>query len=214
VRELFFYLLSCPKGASREEICLEFWPDSDSARLQKQFKNTLYKLRRAVGKEAVLYDPTSRLYSFNRGLDYRYDVEEFERAVKEAEGEIDQEGQSGLLENAAALYHDPYAPEAEGTWAEALRYQLYLDYERVSLAAAESQLAAGQPDACLARAEKLLAVTPGQEKAWRLTLRAYGAKSDRSGVERTYQRCRQALAEHLDAEPSPETRSLYRDLMS
>jgi DNA-binding SARP family transcriptional activator len=89
-----------------------------------------------------------------------------------------------------------------------------LDYERVSLQAAEGQLATGNPETCLERVEKLLSVTPGQEEAWRLAMRAYGVKSDRAGVERTYQRCCQALAEELDAEPSPETQSLYQDLMS
>ena len=44
-------------------------------------------------------------------------------------------------------------------------------------------------------------------------MRSYAAKSDRSGIERTYQRCRQALAQNLDAEPSEETQSLYQKLM-
>jgi DNA-binding SARP family transcriptional activator len=214
VRELFFYLLSCPGGASRDEICLEFWPDSEPARLQKQFKNTIYKLRRAVSKEALLYDQTSRMYSFNRSLDYRYDVEEFERALDLAKEEKEPQKQAALLGKAAELYQDPFAPEAEGTWAESLRYQLYLDFEWVSLEAAKGQLAAGNPEACLVWVEKLLSAAPAQEEAWRMALRAYGAKSDRAGVERTYQRCCQALVEELDAEPSPETESLYQELMS
>lgn len=44
-------------------------------------------------------------------------------------------------------------------------------------------------------------------------MRSYAAKADRSGIERTYQRCRQALAQNLDAEPSEETQSLYQKLM-
>ncbi len=65
----------------------------------------------------------------------------------------------------------------------------------------------------LQTATDLLEITPVQEEAWRLAMRAYGELADRSGIERAYQRCREALAENLQAEPSPETRSLYQDLM-
>ena len=74
VRELFFFLLCRPEGTSRDEICLEFWPDSNPQQLKKQFKNALYRLRRAVGPDSILFDQPTRLYHFNRDLDFRFDV--------------------------------------------------------------------------------------------------------------------------------------------
>ena len=213
VRELFFFLLCHPEGASREEICLEFWPDSNPQQLKKQFKNALYRLRRAVGTDTILFDQPTKLYHFNRDLDYRFDVEELQTALQQAEGEIDLEIKIELLQGAAALYQGPFAPTLDGIWSEPVRYGLYLDFEGAILTIAEHQLSKGKPDSSLKTVEQLLQADPGQEAAWRLAMRSYAAKADRSGIERTYQRCRQALAQNLDAEPSQETQSLYQKLM-
>ena len=213
VRELFYFLLSHPDGLSREEICLEFWPDSNPQQLKKQFKNALYRLRRAVGPDAILYDQLTRLYQFNRDLDYRYDVEEFRGAVRDAEGEIDPKIKIELLQSAVDIYQGPFAATLEGIWSEPVRYGLTLDFEAAVLEVAEHQLSKGNPDAALKTLEGILSPDPAQEAACRLAMRCYSAASDRSGIERTYQRCRQALAQNLDAEPSPETRSLYQELM-
>ena len=214
VRELFFYLISSEEGSSREEICLDFWPDSHPEQLKKQFKNALYRLRRAVGKDTILFDPLSKLYYFNRDLDYRFDVEEYKNALTQAENEQDPEIKIQLLQTAAALYQHPFAPSLEGIWSEPVRYGLYLDYEKTMLTIAEELLARGRIGSSLETVEKLLQVAPSQEKAWRLAMSSYEQKGDRSGIERTYQRCLQALAQDLDAEPSEETLSLYQDLMS
>jgi len=214
VRELFFYILSSEEGMSREEICLDFWPDSNPEQLKKQFKNALYRLRKAVGKDTILYDPLSRLYYFNRELDYRYDVEEFRNGLSQAEKELDPEVKVRIIQDAAAIYQHPFAPSLGGIWTEPLRYGLYLDYEKAMLTLAELLLSRGRSGSSLEIVEQLLIIMPSQEQAWRLAMRSYAESGDRSGIERTYQRCLQALAQDLDAEPSPETLSLYQDLMS
>ncbi len=81
------------------------------------------------------------------------------------------------------------------------------------LALAELQLSRGMSEASLETIEKLLGAVPSQEAAWRLAMRSYAAKGDRSGIERSFQRCRQALAQDLDLEPCEETISLYQKLM-
>ena len=214
VRELFFYLLSYPEGASREEICLEFWPDSQPEQLKKQFKNALYRLRRAVGTDTILFHQPTRLYHFNRHLDFRYDVEEFYKALDLANAESNQERKFQILREAADHYQHPFAPSLEGIWSEPVRYRLHLDYERAMLTIAEGQFSRGNPESALETIEELLEAVPDQEAAWRLAMRAHALKGDRSGIERTYQRCRQALAQDLDAEPSQDTFALYQELMS
>ena len=123
VRELFFYLLNRSEGVNREEICVVFWPDSKPEQLKKQFKNALYRLRRAVGTDSILYHQPTRLYHFNRDLDYRYDVEAFQAAIKEADQETDPELKIQALQSAADLYQHPFAPTLDGIWAEPVRHQ-------------------------------------------------------------------------------------------
>jgi DNA-binding SARP family transcriptional activator len=213
VRELFFFLLCRPEGVSREEVCLEFWPDSNPQQLKKQFKNALYRLRRAVGKETILYGQPSRLYHFNWDLDYRFDVEQFQTALQEAEREIDLDVKIDLLESAIARYQHPFAPALDGIWSEPVRYGLYLDFERAVLTLAEQYLSMGKPDSSIKILEQLLHIDPGLETACRLAMRSYAEKADRSGIERIYQRCCQALASNLEVDPSEETISLYQSLM-
>jgi ATP/maltotriose-dependent transcriptional regulator MalT/DNA-binding SARP family transcriptional activator len=213
VRELFFYLLNRSEGVNREEICVVFWPESKPEQLKKQFKNALYRLRRAVGKDSVLYHQPTRLYHFNRDLDYRYDVEAFQAAVKQAEQEADPELKIQALQQAADLYQHPFAPTLDGIWAEPVRHQLYRYYERTILTLAELQLSRGMFEASLETSHLLLQCVPSQEAAWRLAMRSYAAQGDRIGIERVFQQCRKALAQDLDAEPSKETYSLYHQLM-
>jgi DNA-binding SARP family transcriptional activator len=95
-----------------------------------------------------------------------------------------------------------------------VRYQLYQNFERICLSLARGELDRRQPQAALDAVEALLQVSPNQEAAWRLSMRAYNDLGDRSGIERAYQRCRDALSLALEVEPSEETDALYRALMA
>jgi len=119
VRELFFYLLTHPNGLTREAIGAELWPDSSSRQLKLQFKNTVYRLRRALDKEAVLFDETEDRYLFNRKLDYEYDVESFLKALERAGTATTAERQLSSLEAAVNLYLGPYLRDMSGLWIPA-----------------------------------------------------------------------------------------------
>lgn len=214
VRELFFYLLSLPEGATREEICLVFWPDSNQEQLAKQFKNALYRLRRSVGKDAILFHQPTRLYHFNRSLEYRYDVEDFQSALLAAENEPNLVKKIHLLQAAVKIYQHPYGPTLEGIWTEPKRYRLYLAFEEALLELARLQEAWGDNMGALESCQKLLTVSPGQEAASRIAMRAHAARGNRAGVEQIFQACRLELARELDTEPSPQTLSLYKELMN
>ena len=85
VRELFFLLLANPDGLSKDEIGLTLWPDSSIQQLRVQFKNAMYRLRRALGKGVVEFNQKEDSYRFNWSMDYEYDVETFWKAIGRAE---------------------------------------------------------------------------------------------------------------------------------
>ncbi len=52
-----------------------FWPEASPEEAKFRFKNTVYRLRRAVGKDSILLEQD--FYRFNNKMDYEYDVELF-----------------------------------------------------------------------------------------------------------------------------------------
>jgi DNA-binding SARP family transcriptional activator len=213
VRELFYYLLTEPRGASKEQIGLLFWPDSSPDLLNRQFKNAIYRLRRAVGSNTILYDPLSRRYSFNRQLDFRYDVEDFLSSLQQADKRNNLQERLQLLRTAIHLYRHPYAPLLDGVWAEPIRANLFLKFEHAALEVASEDLKQGESQDCLDTCLLLLAIDPAQELAWRLCMQAYALQKNHAGTTRAFRQCKRNLNKHLGIQPSAETKNLYQKLV-
>ena len=214
VRELFFFLLTQSDGLSKEAIGIALWPESSSEQLKRQFKNAVYRLRRALGKEVVIYNQRSRHYHFNRELDYRYDVEEFQTGiVTKWEVSKTEERLSALLET-IAVYKHPYLSEIDGAWAEPIRARLYRDFKKAVLEIAEIYFESGKMEEAINYSHRLLLVDSCQEDAYRLAMRSYAKKGDRAGIARQYKHCKEMLSRELDTSPSFETEELYTQLMS
>jgi ATP/maltotriose-dependent transcriptional regulator MalT/DNA-binding SARP family transcriptional activator len=213
VRELFFFLLTNRSGFSKEEVGSAMWPNSTSEQLKQQFKNAVYRLRRALEKKAVLYSQLNRTYRFNWDVDYRYDVEEFQEYIRYAKEAGNTQEKIQHLKIAVEQYDHPYLPHVDGVWVEPIRHQLYLAYEGAVISLVELMLQHGQYRKAISYGERLYEVNPCQETACRLTMRAYSSVGDRAGVARQYHRCKEALWEELEALPSPETKELYQSLI-
>ena len=54
-RDLFLFLLQSPP-LTKEQIALEFWPDISPARLKMRFKINVYRIRQAIGSDAVIFE--------------------------------------------------------------------------------------------------------------------------------------------------------------
>jgi DNA-binding SARP family transcriptional activator/tetratricopeptide (TPR) repeat protein len=211
-REMFFFLLThLNKGMTKEEIGVDLWPESSSEKLRLQFKNTIYYLRYALGQEAIIND--GHYYSFNTDMDYSYDVQEFERKIQQAETTTITPGKKiELLQSAVQLYQGAFFPEGEETWVMTERQRLARIYENALLTLAQLYLEQGAPKTTLTYCQKIIAENHCQEAGHRLAMQAYAALGDRAGIANQYDDCRQALAEELGLEPSPETAKLYKIL--
>ncbi len=64
----------------------------------------------------------------------------------------------------------------------------------------------------ISSAQQLLRIDRAHEGAWRALMRAYMARGERGMAIQAYERCRLALAEQLDAQPSAETQRLVSDI--
>lgn len=211
VRDLFFLLLAHPNGLSKEQVGAIFWPESSPAQLKLRFKNTVYRLRRALGQDAVLLDKD--LYRFNSALDYEYDVEVFGEKLAQAQVAPDPDEQATAYREAVDLYTGPYLPEMEGTWVWPERERLWQAYVEAILKLAEFYLETGKYEMTLEYCRRALVKDPSLEAIHRLAMRAYAAMGNRAAVARQFERCQQTLLEEINVPPSVETKALYETLM-
>jgi two-component SAPR family response regulator len=106
-RDLFFCLLQNAKGLSKEEIGVIFWPEHPPHKLDGIFRSTLYRLRRALFRECVVFE--GNLYHFDRKNAYRYDVEVFEDLLNQAgQAQTLPEEKEDIAGRCSALYQGDY----------------------------------------------------------------------------------------------------------
>jgi two-component SAPR family response regulator/Flp pilus assembly protein TadD len=211
VRDLFFFFLLKQDALTKEQIGEALWPDTtDPLSLKWRFKDEIYHLRRAVGKNAIILDDI--YYHFNRTLDYEYDVEAFESHLARAHKASDVTKRMEWLQKAVDLVQGPYLSEVDGNWAVEERERLRQMYVSALEELAHQYLNLNQLYGCLSTCQLALAENRYNEPIYQIEMRAYAALRDRISIVRCYQACKDALKEGYGIPPSQETEELYRDL--
>ncbi len=213
VRELFYLLLENPAGLSKEDIGLILWPDSSPQQLKTQFKNALYRLRRALGKEVVIFSEEKDQYQFNRSLDYDYDVEMFQDQINIGKQQTDHR-QHQAFKKAVNIYHGDYLPEISGAWVVPKREQFWQEFLRAQLHLAQYAFENQDFISVIDQLQNIVNLDPCQEEAHRLIMQAYAALGNRGDLVRQFAICKDALQTELGVVPSPQTENLYRDLLA
>ena len=211
-RRMFFYLVARPEGVSREALGLVFWPDASVDEVRYRLKNTLYRIRRAAGKDVILF--TGERYRFNADIPHDYDVERFLNVLEQAETSDRVEIKQASYEKALKTYRGPYLPDFDDSWAQAERESLARRYRQAMLSLAQLCLKRGQAQQALDLSERLLREDAYSEEAQRLLMRCYAALGNRAAMARQYERFRAGLKAELQADPSVQTQALYEELMA
>ena len=211
VRDLFFYFLFKHDAVTKEQVGEDLWPETeDPQALKARFKDEIYRLRRAVGRNAIVFDEV--YYRFNRTLDYEYDVEAFESYVNRAHRARDSFRRIEWYQKAVDLVQGPYLNEVDALWVLAERERLGQAYESALEELTQLYLNANQLERCLNTCQIALTQNRYHEVIYQLQMRAYAALGDRALVVRCYQACKMALEEGLGISPSVETQTLFQDL--
>jgi LuxR family transcriptional regulator, maltose regulon positive regulatory protein len=210
-RNLFFFLLARQDGITKEAVGEVFWLESSPAELKMRFKNTIYRLRHAAGKDVIIFQDDN--YRFNTALDYEYDVESFIKEIYHAELATDRQQKIISYQTALKCYQGPYLPEGDDTWILSERQKIYNIFINALLKLTMIYLEGKEYDEALDLCQKILGEDPCMEDAHRLAMRIYAAMGNRAAIARQYEYCRQVLSEELNATPSSITQSLFETLM-
>jgi LuxR family maltose regulon positive regulatory protein len=212
VKELFFLFVQAPGPLSKEQVGEMLWPESAPEQLKLRFKNELYRLRRAVGQNTVLFDGST--YRFNHNLDFEFDVDIFENNLRRARTAQDAEEKLRAYQEAVAVVRGKYLEEVDSTWVLADRGRYFQDYLDALLSLAGLLLERKETEEALKICQYALAADKGLEEGYRLMMRIHAARGDRMGITHLYQACHAALEEELGMTPSVETEALYHQLTS
>lgn len=211
VRELFFYFFINGKPVSKEKVGAAFWPDISPAQLKLRFKNNIYRLRRAVGQDTVLFD--ENLYRFNPNLDHAYDVDDFRAELVLAEDAEDPNERIQHLEAAVGLVHGDFLEDISSDWAWHERDRIEQQYLSALLRLSRLLLQGGRKEEALDYCQRALTRDDCLEEGHQLAMQIYAARKERAAVIRQYKRCQDNLRKGLGALISPETEEVYRQLM-
>ncbi|HAF61896.1 MAG TPA: hypothetical protein DCK95_06175 [Anaerolineaceae bacterium] len=210
-RDLFFLFLSNPEGMTKEEVGVILWPDSSTEELKRRFKNAIYRMRRAIGSNAVVFH--DNYYRFNNSLDFEYDVLSFEQNIAQAEKENDADRKIKLYEAAVELYKGPFLADVDATWFSAER-QRYFDIYLESLRKLyDIYLSINSLEKALEISRLIIKNEPFNEEAYRNAMGIYHEFGNTAAIIRLFEQCKQQLSREYGLEPSEETIHYFNSLI-
>jgi predicted ATPase/DNA-binding SARP family transcriptional activator/tetratricopeptide (TPR) repeat protein len=187
----------------RDVVCELLWPDRDAAAAANNLHQALHAARAALGGAGAL-TLTDDLLGLAPGAWVDVDALEAAAAAAPADPAAALEHYGGEL-----LPEDRFAD-----WTQARRAALAALALDLQVRAAEAERARGDPAAAAARLGAVVAGAPRHEPARRALMRALAADGRRQDALAQFEELRAELRAHAEADPDPETRALYRDLLA
>jgi ATP/maltotriose-dependent transcriptional regulator MalT/DNA-binding SARP family transcriptional activator len=210
-RELLLFLVD-QAPVARDRVLQTFWPDKPLARASANLHQTLYRLRRAIGYEAVIVeDQTCRLAP---DLSLHYDVERFEAKARAAlalpAGDLRR---AGALATAVARYTGDYLSDVAAEWVLNRRKMLSDLYVQLLAAHADELMGLTRYSQARDALTKAIAVDHLRDDLHQRMLICLARLGRRHEVVDYYRRYREALRAELGLDPPPEIRALYAQLI-
>jgi DNA-binding SARP family transcriptional activator/ABC-type branched-subunit amino acid transport system substrate-binding protein len=219
-RLLFAYLVAEQgRPVPRDELAEALWGKSPPPSWDKALTVIVSKVR------SLLPGPSDGVNALTSAFGcYRLDLPDgawvdviaAANAAQEAEEALaagDLYRAKGAAALAASLVQQPFLPGEEGVWVEEKRREFADLRGRALTALADAYLRSGDAPSAAKWAEQTIVLAPFRETGYRRLMEAHVAAGNRAEALQVYERCRRLLAEELGAYPSPETESVYRDLL-
>lgn len=220
-RTLLQYLASCrSRGYLNKELLMELlWPEEDPTLTSKRFHVALASLRKTLEPHMVRGTPSSYLrrigdsYALDLGKGGWVDIENFTTELKRAREASDPEKALSRFLKAESLYSGDFLEEdLYSEWCCELREKFRKDYLYVTKRIVAHYEHHGNYDQGIEYAEKHLQIDRYAEDIYRSLMLCYWRIGDRSGIARTFKKCRENIMIELNCSLSEETERLYREL--
>jgi YVTN family beta-propeller protein len=219
---LLFAYLAAEQGrpVPRDELAEAIWVGAPPATWEKSLTVVASKLRALLAECGVDYANALAgafgCYRLELPEGTWVDVVVAADATRKAEralaaGDLEAVRSAAVL--AASLTRQPFLPGEAGAWVQGKRRELNDVRRRALSCLADACLRSGDPGSATRWAEEAIDLDPYRESGYRILMDAHAMAGNRAEALRVYERCRRLLAEELGAYPSPETESIYRELL-
>ncbi len=210
-KELFFFFATQPQGWRKEQIIEELWQNSARGQASDLFHASLYRLRRALFPECILF--RDGMYRMNTEAVRWLDVYEFVEERARVSELTDPKEQIEPLERVVALYHGDFLQEIYSDWCVPRRNELRAQYLESLSQLGQTCLELGNVKRAEEVYRKILEVEPAREETWRALMQLYLRMGNRTAAMQTFQDCVEALQRELEMPPLPATLELYRQIL-
>lgn len=215
-RELLIFLLCHPRGVSKDQVGVAFWPEASSAQVRNAFHVTLHRLRRALG-QAEWIAAGQGMYRIAPEVRVHFDVDRFERDGRDAmrAASRDEPMAAKGLESALALYRGDFLEDAQaGDWSMDVRARLQRNHTDLCLALSALQLLEGRVQAAVATSRQLLQRDPLHEEGWRRLMTAHARLGERTTALQLHQEFVTRLEADFGTTPDRVTAALHERLLA
>ena len=221
-RVVFAYLAAQGgRPVPRDELAELLWDDNPPATWEKALRVLMTKLRSLLEECGI--DGSTALtsafgcYALTLPAGTWIDVDAAADTLLRAEralaaGDLREAHSEGSV--AAELARRSFLPGQDGSWVEGRRRDQHELLVRSLECLNEASFGAKDFAQAARHAEEVIELEPFRESCYRLLMEAHAAAGNRADALRAYERCRRLLADELGAYPSPETDSIYRELLA
>lgn len=212
-KELLFYLLS-NRSQTKEQIGLDFWPDVSPAQLRNTLGVRLHHLRRALGRtDWIVFE--NNTYTFNRSLNYWFDVEAFETHLanaRQVKGNSPEQA-IGHFQDAVKLYRGDFLQDwLEGEWFVTRQAELREKYLEALVMLGGLLFAETNYTQAAATYKQVIEQDKYIESAHRELMRCYARLGEQAQALRHYQELLESMRDEWGSPPAPETTALFERL--
>jgi DNA-binding SARP family transcriptional activator/TolB-like protein len=196
------------RAISRERLADLLWPYQGTDQARHSLRNCLLELRKALGRGAEVHLGTD--FSTCRVRAVEVDLDRFESLARSQR--VDDLKAAGELYRGEFLTDFIVDSEPFQEWLTAERDRTLDLACGVLLRLSAQHHAAGEHNAAIQAARRLVALDPLSEIGHRALIRAYMDAGRRPEALRQYRNCTEILKRELDVAPDAETQALARDI--
>jgi DNA-binding SARP family transcriptional activator len=214
---LAFLVVHQQRQHSREMLIDLLWSDRSPSNGRASLSTELWRLRKVLKGLSIPTDgflSTSRDWiSFNPTHPTTFDVADFERHLKHAEGEIDPDRRKDELLVSVEMYSGVFCEGLYSDWCLIERERLERKYLWALGQLTAEMIKQESYQEATRFGEKIVRRDPLREEAHRALMLCYWKTGNSAQSLRQFQTCARLLQLELGIMPLPETINLYRTIV-